>query len=210
VPKVADPAVRVALIEAAARITAEEGRDALSLRRVAGEVGASTMAVYTHFGGMVELRREVRREGFARLATSLAAVEDTDDPVADTVALGIAYYRMALANPHLYRAMFMDGKVDEEDAGVGLETYQPLLRNVGRCIDAGRFAPATPHELAKQVWATLHGFASLHIAGMIAPDEAVSGMESAGRSYLIAFGDDPAAADRSLDRGRRQVPGRAR
>ncbi|HEY8546369.1 MAG TPA: TetR/AcrR family transcriptional regulator [Acidimicrobiales bacterium] len=201
-PKVADPAVRVALIEAAARITAEEGRDALTLRRLAAEVGASTMAVYTHFGGMTELRRAVRREGFARLAAHLARVDDTDDPVADVIALGAAYYRMALANPHLYRAMFMDGKVDDEDAHVGLETYQPLLRGVGRCLDAGRFSPATPHELARQVWATLHGFVSLHIAGMIAPRDAAEGLESATRSFLVAFGDTPEAAEASLRRGR--------
>jgi len=37
-PKVADPAVRIALIENAARITAEEGRDALTLRRLTGSV----------------------------------------------------------------------------------------------------------------------------------------------------------------------------
>ena len=63
-PKTADPTVRVRLIEAAARILAEEGPGALTLRRVAAEVGTSTMAVYTHFGGMTELRRAVREQGF--------------------------------------------------------------------------------------------------------------------------------------------------
>jgi AcrR family transcriptional regulator len=70
VPKTADPSVRTALIEHAARITAEEGREALTLRRLAAGVGTSTMAVYTHFGGMDDLRRAVRREGFARLAST--------------------------------------------------------------------------------------------------------------------------------------------
>ena len=60
--------LRPALIEAAARLIATEGADGLTLRRVADEVGTSTMAVYTCFGGMPELRRAVRREGFARLA----------------------------------------------------------------------------------------------------------------------------------------------
>jgi AcrR family transcriptional regulator len=203
VPKVADPAVRVALIEAAARITAEEGRDALTLRRLAGEVGASTMAVYTHFGGMVELRREVRREGFARLAASLATVEDTGDTVADLLALRDAYVRMALADPNLYRAMFMDGAVDEQDAGIGLDTYEPLLRAVSRGIDAGRFHPASPHDLAKQIWATLHGFVALQIAGMMPPDEAATGLDASSRSLFVAFGDSPAAFARSVGRADR-------
>ena len=42
-------------------------------RRIAGEVGTSTMAVYTYFAGMEELRREVAREGFRRLAAYLDA-----------------------------------------------------------------------------------------------------------------------------------------
>ena len=50
-PRTADPALRVTLIETAARLIAEHGTDALTLRRLASEVGASTMAIYTHFGG---------------------------------------------------------------------------------------------------------------------------------------------------------------
>src|SRR5688572_6299691 len=107
-PKPADPAVRVALIEAAARLIAAEGPARLTLRRLAHEVGTSTMAVYTHFGGMDEVRREVRREGFARLGAHLSGTPTTDDPVADLGLLGVAYYVNAVTNPNLYRAMFME------------------------------------------------------------------------------------------------------
>ena len=68
----ADNGMRPALIEAAARLIATEGVAGLKLRRVAEEVGTSTMAIYTYFGGMPELRRAVRQEGFARLATRAA------------------------------------------------------------------------------------------------------------------------------------------
>ena len=196
-PKVADPAVRMALIENAARITAEEGREALTLRRLTREVGASTMAVYTHFGGMLELRRAVRREGFARLGAHLGAVDETGDTVADLLALRDAYVRMAVENPNLYRAMFMDGAVDEEDAGIGLETYEPLLRAVNRAIAAGRFDPAVPHEVARQIWATLHGFVALQIAGMMPLDEVTAGLDASSRNLFTAFGDTPAAFARS-------------
>lgn len=200
VPKVADPAVRMALIEHAARITAEEGRDALTLRRLAREVGASTMSVYTHFGSMVELRRAVRREGFARLAAALGAVDDTGDTVADLVRLRDAYHCMAIADPNLYRAMFMDGWVDEQDAHIGLETYEPLLRHVDRAIGAGRFDPAPPHDLARQIWATLHGFVALEIAGMMPPDDVAAGLDASSRNLFVAFGDSPAAYARSARR----------
>jgi AcrR family transcriptional regulator len=98
--------MRVRLLEVAARLLAEEGPGALSARRVAAEVGASTMAVYTHFGGMRELVRGVAREGFARLAAHLAQVPRSDDPVADIARQGMAYRATALENPHLYAVMF--------------------------------------------------------------------------------------------------------
>ena len=126
------------------RIIATEGLGKLTLRRLAHEVGTSTMAIYTHFGGMTELRREIRREGFARLGAREAAVATTGDPVADVWALGVAYYGNAIQNPNLYQAMFMDGPVDEADADAGLETFGQLVTAVQRCIDAGRFEPQTP------------------------------------------------------------------
>src|ERR1700722_8816568 len=94
-PRIADPSLRTDLIETAARLVATEGRQGLTLRRLAGEVGTSTMAIYTHFGGMDELRREVRREGFARLRDRLDNVKATKDPVADLAMLGLAYYSSA-------------------------------------------------------------------------------------------------------------------
>src|SRR6266487_3392701 len=97
---------RPALIEAAARLIATEGADGLTLRRVAQEVGTATMAIYTHFGGMPELRRAVRQEGFARLMARAEQVGESDDPVADLAGLGLAYYQLAMSNPHLYRAMY--------------------------------------------------------------------------------------------------------
>src|SRR5438132_1597400 len=104
-PKIADPAVRTALIESAARLISEHGTGGMTIRTLASEVGTSTMAVYTHFGSMEELVREVRREGFARLAAFQASVRPTDDPVADVAAQGIAYYFNAIVNPALYRVM---------------------------------------------------------------------------------------------------------
>ena len=73
------------------------------------------MAIYTHFGGMDELRLEIRREGFARLAAHMAAVADSDDPVADLSELGSAYFANALANPNLYRVMFMEHLPDRDE-----------------------------------------------------------------------------------------------
>ncbi|MGH8917144.1 MAG: TetR/AcrR family transcriptional regulator, partial [Actinomycetes bacterium] len=162
--------MRTTLVETAAALLAAEGPAALTLRRLAGEVGTSTMAIYTHFGGMDELRREIRREGFRRLGEQLDAAERTDDPLADLAALGWAYYASATASPNLYRAMFLEGPVDEADLETGLETFERLVAGVQRCIDAGRFADADATDLATQLWALEHGVVSLQLAHLLAPE----------------------------------------
>jgi AcrR family transcriptional regulator len=198
-PKLADPAVRTALIETAAELIASDGTGGLTLRRLAREVGTSTMAVYTHFGGMDELRRAVRQEGFARLAAHQAAVGTTDDPVADLVGQGWAYYTNATTNPNLYRAMFMDVPSDEVWTA-GPETFEALVDAVQRCIDGGRFDPADASHLASQLWATAHGVVSLQIAHLLSPEQALACLTAAARNLVVAFGDDPSAYERSLER----------
>jgi AcrR family transcriptional regulator len=199
-PRPADPGVRMALLETAARIIATEGLGKLTLRRLAHDVGTSTMAIYTHFGGMTELRREIRREGFARLGARQAAVATTGDPIADLCALRTAYYRNAVENPNLYQAMFMDGPVDAEDAGVGLDTFGQLVTTVQRGIDAGRLHPADPVGLATQLWALVHGLVTLELARLLPRDQVLDSLDAGARNLITAFGDDPRAFGRSLAR----------
>ena len=206
-PKAADPEVRVALLEAAARIIAEEGPSRLTLRRLANEVGTSTMAVYTHFGSMTEVRREVRREGFARLGSELGAVEVTGDPVADYFVLGWAYFHMGTQNPNLYRAMFLDGPVDAEDLEMGIETFEQCIGAARRCIDGGRFTERDPVQVATQLWALMHGVVSLQLAHLLPEDQAVQCLSDGGNNLFKAFGDDPRALGRSFARGRERILG---
>src|SRR5881275_978122 len=196
--------LRPALIEAAARLIATEGASGLTLRRVADAVGTSTMAIYTHFGGMPELRRAVRREGFARLAARAAQLGESDDPVADLAGLGLAYHQLAMNNPHLYRAMYMEQPLDAVDAAAGSETFNILTAGVQRCIDSGRFDRANAVELATQFWAFGHGVVALRLANLLPAEEALTCSASALLNLFTAWGDDRDAARRSLTRtGRR-------
>lgn len=186
----ADPAVRNALIDATATRLAAGGPDAVSVRGIARDVGASTQAVYTYFGSKDDLLREVVVEAFRLLATELRAVPSTDDPFADLVEVGLAYRRNALAHGDLYRVMFdrnplalasplehphepgctasnsgTDPSADDELA-VGLDAFGALVEAVRRCTDAG-ILDGHPDDLALQVWATAHGAVSLELAGFL-------------------------------------------
>ena len=194
-PKAQDPQVRSSLIEAAARLLAEHGPDALTTRRLATEVGTSTMAVYTYFAGMDELRREVAREGFRRLAAYLDAVPDSDDPVYDLSALGGAYITNAFTNYDLYRFMFLE---NPEDDDVGEGTFERLVRGVQRAMDIGRFEKGDPLPPATQLWVMAHGVVTLHKAGCLTLDETLTTMRDMALNLFTGFGDDKDAAIESM------------
>jgi AcrR family transcriptional regulator len=202
VPKPADPQTRASLLEAAARVLVDEGPGALTTRRLATEVDASTMAVYTHFGGMDELREAMCREGFDRLATFLDDVPRTEDPVADVSALGAAYFFNALANSHLYRLMFV-GR-EEGDEEIGRPTFDRLIAAVARAVDAGRFK-GDPEALATQLWAMQHGIVTLHLGGLLTLQEAIECDSEMGRNLFVGFGDEPGKAAASIEKIRERL-----
>ncbi len=97
---------REQLVEGGIRILERDGISALSARKLAAETGTSTMAVYTHFGGMTDVIDAIASEAFARFTRALTEVEQTDDPVADFFVMGVRYREFALANPQRYQLMF--------------------------------------------------------------------------------------------------------
>jgi Tetracyclin repressor-like, C-terminal domain len=151
-----------------------------------------------------ELRREVRREGFARLAEHLAEVQRSGDPVADLFHIGWAYHRSATANPNLYRVMFLEKALDERDATVGDDAFGVLVDGVGRCIASGRFAPVDPLALAMQLWALTHGLVTLELFGHLPRAEVLGCLDAAARNLFGAYGDDPRATGRSVAAARRR------
>src|SRR5216683_2606273 len=209
-PRRADPQIPIALAEAAARLLAEEGPAAFSTRRLAAAVGTSTMAVYTHFGGMDDLVRAMVHEGFARLHQRMTLVGGTDDPVADVVTLGCAYRGNAMDNPHLYAVMFGGSSLGgfsltDTDRQHGRYTLEVLVETVGNCVAAGRFQPADVQLLAHQMWIALHGLVTLELGQyLIEPYHADACFEAQLVGLMLGAGDTPAAAAEAVERGRRR------
>jgi len=212
-PRVAEPGVREALVEAAARLLAEEGPAALTTRRVTAAAGTSTMGVYTHFGGKEELVRAIVWEGFERLGRWLGAIRPTDDPVADLGQQAIAYRANAKANPHLYAVMFGSSPVPEyhpspDDAAHGYGTFLILVDAVKRCIDGGRFEARGAIDMAFQLWASAHGVVTLEQQGFLVT-QTDDPFGPLCVTLAIGFGDDPTAAAASYRKAlrRRRPPG---
>lgn len=184
----------------------------VTLRAVAEQAGTSTMAVYTHFGGMPGLLQAVRLEGFRLLVRRIDGLPESDDPVQDLAALGAAYVAHGLAHPHLYRAMFDTatglGAEDEAEAGEGLGR---LVAAASRAVDVGRFdATADPAAIATRLWVAGHGLLDLVLRGVLPPGAATQHGEALALATCLAAGDGRDECEMSVSQGWASAAGRRR
>src|SRR5258708_23806096 len=95
------------LCEAAERLFAERGPDAVTMRQLAAELGVSPMTPYRYFEDKDDILAAVRANGFNRFAESLEqARESISGAHARGAAVGEAYVTFALEHPHSYKLMF--------------------------------------------------------------------------------------------------------
>lgn len=207
----ADRNVRDELLHAAVAILDEDGPDALQTRKIAGAAGTSTMAVYTHFGGMPALIAAVADEGLRQFDAALT-MPPTADPVADLMATGIAYRRYAIERPHMYRLMFGSTSAHGINAPAHnlltltvaeindhYPSFAHVVRGVHRCMLAGRIVAgsasddATVVAVAAQFWSSIHGFVMLELAGFYGAQGSAIGpvLGSLTTNLLVSLGDSP-------------------
>jgi AcrR family transcriptional regulator len=213
-PAAQAPDTRTRLLEGALRLLSAEGPDALQVRRIAAEVGSSTMTVYTHFGSMVELWNALIKEGLIRFGEVVGAVGHSDDPIADLFAQGVAYRDFALSNPHLYRMMFgvstPKGNLDSvQDLTVegspttlpeGKTAFGLLAEVTARAAQQGRITTSDSVGVAAQIWSAIHGYVLLEMAGYFG-SEGKGVLEVLGPltiSLVVGSGDTREATERSL------------
>lgn len=210
--------VRDDMLSAAVDLLHEHGPDALQTRKVAGAAATSTMALYTHFGGMGGLIAAVAEEGLRQFDAALA-VPETDDPVADLFVIGAAYRRYAIKRPHMYRLMFGSTSAHGINAPThnvltltvaeierSYPSFAHVVRAVHRCVLAGRIGAGAADDdaavvaIAAQFWASIHGFVMLELAGYYGDDSSavVPVLGSMTSNLLVALGDSVDRVSRSL------------
>ena len=101
-------ALRLGILDAAGRLLVEEGPQALSMRRVAREVNASTQVLYTMFGGKDGLANELFLEGFERLTAAHGAPPRSDDPLRHLYDRAETYFENALGRTRRYDLSGLD------------------------------------------------------------------------------------------------------
>jgi AcrR family transcriptional regulator len=168
------------LCDAAERMFAEHGPEAVTIRQLAQAIGVSPMTPYGYFKDKDAILAAVRARAFDRHAEALekAYAEAPADPEARANAVGSAYVRFALQHPEAYKLMF--------------DTQQPSFDAYPDLVRAGERSRATmtrhltdlnlksdATRVGLLYWSALHGPLMLHFSGMLPPNvSAVSLIES--------------------------------
>ncbi len=152
------------VVGAAARIADADGLDAVTLSRLAGELGVRTPSLYSHVGGLDDLRRRLAARGARELADAMqeaAAGRARGDALR---AVAAAYRAYALAHPGCYEAaqrvaLVAGGDAQAHDAGArAVRVFVAVLAGYGVTGDDAIHA-------TRAVRAALHGFAALEAGG---------------------------------------------
>jgi AcrR family transcriptional regulator len=172
-PREHNEGTRAALLAAAEQIVADGGPAALSVRAVADAAGTTTRAVYSLFGSKEGLLVEsLARDAFDFLFTEIEKLEETDDPVADLIDVGVLVFRrLVREHPALYRIAFQR-IVPGLDAGPELvatrqRAWNQLVVKVERLQSAGHLGGKPVPEAALEFNAMLEGLANAELRGAV-------------------------------------------
>lgn len=150
------------IVAAAAAIADADGLEAVTLARVAADLGVKSPSLYNHISGLDGLLDLLRLEGFTASLAVLAAVDD-DDPAARLRGVAAAVRSFATTHPGLYAASQIgiqrgDSARVVELIAAGIEIVAEPLRELGVPEDE------LIHTI-RAFRAMVHGFIDLEASG---------------------------------------------
>lgn len=165
--------LRAALLDAGEQLLREQGATGVSLRAVAKEAGVSHTAPYRHFSDKQSLLAGLAEIGFARLRDAMYGIIDAYpvDPRAQLIEAGVAYVRLAVANPEMNHLMFggvlVDEAIPESLRETSQQSFQGLLDILDNGTRVGLYVDRPSLELAATAWSLVHGLAMLASTGKL-------------------------------------------
>ncbi len=147
-----------AVVEAAARLADAEGLSAVTLARLARELGVRSPSLYTHIAGLDDLRRRIGTIGAIQLGEALSAAAAGRAQGDALAAVAHAYRRYAREHPGAYAALQPAYPPDDEPRRRVVEVVLAVLRGYG--LEGDDAVHAT-----RSLRAALHGFCMLEAEG---------------------------------------------
>jgi AcrR family transcriptional regulator len=205
-PRVHDHRTGEELLDAAERIVARSGPNALSVRSVAAECGVSTRAVYSVYGSKEAMMAALGNRTFVELADTIRGLPQVDDPLADVVAAAVDGFRhVMIQRPALFQIGFQNTGIRADVRA----TYQParedafelLLSRLTRLKAAGLLPDHDVLEAAFQFDALCEGLVVTELRNLAQcavndDDEWRNRWTQALRSLVAGFAHAEGLADR--------------
>ena len=188
-PRAHNEETRGALRAAAEQIVADQGYGALSVRAVADHAGTTTRAVYSVFGSKEGLVDALAETAFEFLFTTIEQMPESDDPVADLVAVGVQAFRpLAIDHPALYRIAFQRVmphlRAGPELSAARERAFAQLRRKIERLHSAGYLGATSLEDATVAFEAVMEGLANAELRGGTLPILPAGDEERAWRSAL--------------------------
>jgi AcrR family transcriptional regulator len=142
------------VVAAAAALADADGLEALTLARLAGELGVQPPSLYAHVGGLPDLRRRLAARGARELAAVMGAAAAGRARSDALAAVAGAYRDYAREHPGTYAAAQRPAELDPADGEAAVAVVLAVLRGYGLEGDEAVHA-------ARIVRVALHGFAAL-------------------------------------------------
>jgi len=150
-----------AVVTAAAAVVDADGPDALTVTRVARELGVRPPSLYSHVASLDALRRGVALAAIAGLGDVLGAAAMGRAGGEALRALSAAFREYAGQHPGLYELTTAARRDDAEFAAASLGAVAPVLAVLAGCGLVG----ADAIHAARTLRSALHGFVSLENVG---------------------------------------------
>ncbi|MEM1246044.1 MAG: TetR/AcrR family transcriptional regulator [Acidobacteriota bacterium] len=144
-----------------------EGYAAVSMRRLAKDVGCSPMTLYSYFDSKIDILRTLWAQVFEELFAGLQPVLDSsDEPALRLERLAHGYVQYWVDHPEHYRMVFLSEGVSQPDVDVFLDStevaqrFSAFYELLGA---AGEKGPSETKTSGDYLIAALHGIVHCRI-----------------------------------------------
>jgi AcrR family transcriptional regulator len=157
--------LRQAIIDEAEMLLGADGRETLTMRKLAARLGCTPMAIYSYFDDKQALEHAIAARAFTALADRITNAVKNKTGVAAIHAGLMAYIAAAREDPEHYRTLFMTPIPPEwadkthQELTQEHPAFRLLYENVSGCVDAGELL-GDPFALTTVLWTTAHGTAA--------------------------------------------------
>ncbi len=178
-------------LDAAEKIVAEQGIEALSTRKIAACIGYTAGSLYLVFDNLDDLILQLNARTLKRLYQDLYALtEQAESPQQIILTLGLIYHEFACRHMNLWRLLFEHRLPDDQPLP---DWFRRQVAELFSLVEAQlkRMSPALENQeieqSARALWSGVHGIVVLSLTGKLdvaGVDEAKQLIQSLLQNYL--------------------------